>query len=96
MPVTSNFVDRTYRYAGLDGAGWGSRPRLDPTAAGIARTLAYPMIRLADAEAARGDSLAARRRVERAARLSAMPGLAQPEAGQKPLSSRNVQTPSGQ
>ncbi len=76
--LTRRLTDSTYRYAEL------ASPRrrraeaaLDPTAAGIARTLVYPLVRLADAAGARGDSAAMRRRLERAARISGTPGLRQ-------------------
>jgi hypothetical protein len=78
VPLTGTLVDRTYRYADLERAsGAGARAASDPTAAGIARTLAYPIVRLAEAEAGRGDSAAARRHLERATRISAAPGLRQ-------------------
>ncbi|MGH7519385.1 MAG: protein O-mannosyl-transferase family [Gemmatimonadales bacterium] len=77
VPLTRVLVDSVYRYAGLERRrGAAERRRLDPTAAGIARTLAYPIIRLAEAEVAGSDSLAARRHLERAARLNAALGLA--------------------
>jgi hypothetical protein len=71
VPLTRRLVDETYRYAGLDRSG----PSLEPTAAGIARTLAFPMARLAEAEAARGDSASAVQRLSRAARLTRAPGV---------------------
>jgi hypothetical protein len=71
VPLTRRLLDETYRYAGLDDRG--GRP-LESTAAGIARTFAFPIARLAEAEAARGDSLAAVDRLSRAARLTRAPG----------------------
>jgi hypothetical protein len=71
VPLTRSLVDSTYRYGGL---ARRERP-LDPTARGIARTLAYPLLRLAEAEVARGDSVAGRRRLERAAQVGSAPGL---------------------
>jgi hypothetical protein len=68
VALTRRLVDETYRYAGL--AGRSGEAPLEPTAAGIARTLAFPLVRLAEAEAARGDSLAAGERLARAARLA--------------------------
>jgi hypothetical protein len=71
VPLTRRLLDETYRYAGLDDLG---RRPLEPTAAGIARTLAFPIARLAEADAARGDSAAAVDRLSRAARLTRTPG----------------------
>jgi hypothetical protein len=76
VPLTRVLVDSIYRYADLERRrGAGERRRLDPTAARIARTLAYPIIRLAEAEVAGRDSLAAHRHLERAGRIGAAPGL---------------------
>jgi hypothetical protein len=78
VALTRSLVDSTYRYAELEARrGLGKRAAIDPTAAGIARTLAQPIARLAEAEAALGDAGAARRQLERAARISAVPGLRQ-------------------
>jgi hypothetical protein len=75
VALTRTLVDSAYRYAGLArNGGLGDRETIDPTAAGIARTLAYPFARLAEAEAARGDSAAALRHLERAARIVGTPG----------------------
>jgi hypothetical protein len=74
--LTRMLVDSTYRYAELEvQGGLGNRAAMDPTSAGIARTLAYPLARLAEAEAVRGDSAAARRHLQRAARIAATPAL---------------------
>jgi hypothetical protein len=76
VPLTRVLVDSIYRYADLERRrGARERRRLDPTAARIARTLAYPIIRLAEAEVAGRDSLAAHRHLERAGRIGAAPGL---------------------
>jgi hypothetical protein len=71
VPLTQRLLDETYRYAGLEDSRGGP---LEPTAAGIARTLAFPIARLAEADAARGDSVAALERLSRAARLTRAPG----------------------
>jgi hypothetical protein len=70
VPLTRRLVDETYRYADLERPDRPADHRLDPTAAGIGRTLAYPIVRLAEAASARGDSAAVRAGLERGARLA--------------------------
>jgi hypothetical protein len=68
VALTRRLVDETYRYADLEHRT--TETPLEPTAGGIARTLGFPLVRLAEAEAARGDSLAARDHLARAARIA--------------------------
>ncbi|MGH7629796.1 MAG: glycosyltransferase family 117 protein, partial [Gemmatimonadales bacterium] len=76
VPLTRILVDSVYRYADLETAATARRRgSVDPTAAGIAGTLAFPMSRLAAAEADRGDTAAASRLLERAARIAPAPPL---------------------
>ncbi|HEU5169472.1 MAG TPA: DUF2723 domain-containing protein [Gemmatimonadales bacterium] len=72
VPLTARLVRETYRYADLPARG---DARLDPTSEGIARTLALPVIRLAEARAAAGDGVGSRELLELAARIAAAPEL---------------------
>jgi hypothetical protein len=69
VPLTQELTERTYRYAGLDSIPPGRN--LEPAEAGMARLLAGPFARLAEAAAARSDSPLASRYAERASRIRA-------------------------
>ena len=69
VPLTRELAERTYRYAGLDSIPPGRN--LEPAEAGMARFLAGPFARLAEAAAARSDSALASRYAERASRIRA-------------------------
>lgn len=69
VPFTARLVADTYRYGALANAGRAGE--LEPASADIARTLALPMVQLAAAYAARGDSARARDAAALATRLSA-------------------------
>jgi len=75
LPTTERLVYRTYRYAGLLGAGAAD---LEPTARSVANSLALPAVQLVYAHRDRGDSAAVERALGYAERLA--PGALGAEA----------------
>ena len=74
IPDTEELVYRTYRYAGLLGAG---AIDLDPTSASAAASLALPLVQLVYAHQATGDRERMERALQYAVKLSPNPGLRQ-------------------
>jgi hypothetical protein len=73
IPTTERLVNETYRYAGLTGR---KNLRLEPTAAGVANNLAFPIAQLAYAYEGRGLRAKALETMERAAGISTNPMMA--------------------
>lgn len=72
VPATRRLALETYRYARLLDRPHGA---LEPTAQGIAQTMAVPLTQLAIAARSRGDLAGAREYLERAERVAATPTI---------------------